>query len=115
MLFSIIIYTSSIIYIHIIIYIFVIILYYITDYFHYTGICSEVPQVITGDFRSDIKGIWSTNPDFSLVLNCYTVSLLALQYTTETWSNRFQAIADRLKYLGDISANKDYAWQVWSK
>lgn len=76
------------------------------------GQCSEVPQVITGTFLADLHGYWESDQKFSYTLSSYSVNLLALQYTTETWTQKFHNISEQVRAVGMKSAQRDYAWNM---
>jgi hypothetical protein len=81
-----------------------------------SGICSEVPQVVTGTFLSDYRGNWITNGGFSYTLNSYAANLLALQYTNEQWRTVMTSIASQVSAIGTKGKKRDYAWNMvaWS-
>ena len=80
-----------------------------------SGICSQVPQDITGDFLADTNGNYDSSPNFQYQSAVYALNLIGLYFTDAQWKDAMTNVSKALTAVGKKGIDRDLAWNlvVW--
>ena len=80
-----------------------------------SGICTQVPTDITGNFLADNKGNYDSSTNFQYQNSIYSLELIGLHFTDSQWKKAMTNVSKALTDVGKKGVQRDLAWNlvVW--
>ena len=80
-----------------------------------SGLCSQVPTYITGDFLADTSGNYDSSTSFQYQNSIYSLELIGLHFDNAQWKTAMTNVSNGLTTVGKKGVYRDLAWNlvVW--